>query len=712
MQVRHLMTTDYVQIQKDGTAREVLEQFLSKRQDLACIMDNGNFIGIVTKYALYRLLLKSHSIDTNIHDVMIREVVTVNENESVYFARELLLKEQVGHAVVVNSKGQVTGVMAKSDLIRGLTIETNNLVHRLKTLMNHLQESVLSVDLDLKVTSINASALDYLELKEDEITDKKITGCFPDLANDLNQCIHTEKSRLKRIKLASKTAIASFTPIKEWNSITGAMVVLKDVTAYETVAKELETTKRMEKILDSALKLAYDGVVITDHSGKVTKVNQGFLALYGFQSQDEVIGRPIDSVAPEFPSKKTVHSNEPFEGQLMDINGNKAILTQMPIIQNGKRIGEIFKVLYQQLEVWKDLFRHMEKLENEISYYRSELSKVSYQNDSFAQIISKSKRIDTLKKEAYIAAQTFSNVLITGESGTGKELFADAIHQTSGRPGAFVKVNCAAIPENLLESEFFGYAEGAFTGAKKGGKPGKFELADCGTLFLDEIGDMPLSLQAKLLRVLQEREFEQIGDIKTRKVDVRIVAATNKDLQQFIQEGKFREDLYYRIHVIHLRIPPLRERPEDIPLLCSFFLEKFKSRIPKTISGLTREAIEKLQAYEWPGNVRQLENVLERAFHFTSGKWMEAEHIILEPTATVFESGNASVTNAISANRSQPLNRKQLINETEKYALIQALSKAGGNRTKAAKILGISRSTLYQKLNKYQIKEETQFKIE
>lgn len=176
-------------------------------------------------------------------------------------------------------------------------------------------------------------------------------------------------------------------------------------------------------------------------------------------------------------------------------------------------------------------------------------------NDPFGLLISKSKKIDLLKKEAYIASQTFSNILITGESGTGKELLADGIHQSSGRPGAFIKVNCGAIPEELLESEFFGYVDGAFTGAKKGGKPGKFELADGGTLFLDEIGDMPLPLQVKLLRVLQEKEFERIGDTKTRKADVRILAATNKNLLEMVQAGTFREDLYYRIHVIQLRIP-------------------------------------------------------------------------------------------------------------------------------------------------------------
>lgn len=555
MLVQQLYSSNFIEVTRESTAREVMNCFLQEQQDLACVIEHGQLLGIVTKYALYRLLLKSESLDTTIGSAMIQSVVTVNEKDSAYDAKDVLVEKGIGHAVVLDDRGNVTGVMAKSELIKGLITSTHIVANRLKTLVDHLQEAVLSVNLDMRVTSLNTSALTLLQLVEEEVMDRSIAQFSSDLSAGFREAIQTEKSYIKRLYFPNATTIASFIPIREWTSITGAMVVLKDVTDYENVAMELESTKRIEKMLDSALELAYDGVLMTDMDGKITRANHSILSFFGFSSMKEIIEQPIDRIIPEISSEKSILQNESVEGELVEIQNKKAILSQMPIIQDGKKIGAIFKLIFKQLDVWKDLLHHVDRLEGEISFYRGELLKASMDNDPFGLLISKSKKIDLLKKEAYIASQTFSNILITGESGTGKELLADGIHQSSGRPGAFIKVNCGAIPEELLESEFFGYVDGAFTGAKKGGKPGKFELADGGTLFLDEIGDMPLPLQVKLLRVLQEKEFERIGDTKTRKADVRILAATNKNLLEMVQAGTFREDLYYRIHVIQLRIP-------------------------------------------------------------------------------------------------------------------------------------------------------------
>ncbi len=333
-------------------------------------------------------------------------------------------------------------------------------------------------------------------------------------------------------------------------------------------------------------------------------------------------------------------------------------------------------------------------MSNECSTKELEFVRLAHTNESFSHIITKNNRMQKLKEDAYIAAQGFSSVLITGQSGTGKELLANGIHHASKRQGAFIKINCAAIPESLMESEFFGYEDGAFTGAKKGGKPGKFELAKGGTLFLDEIGEMPLSLQVKLLRVLQEKEFERVGGITTQSVDVRILAATNQKLLQLVKEGKFREDLYYRLNVIQLEIPPLHKRLEDIPILCDQFIQKFQRYNPKGIIGVTTKAIQKLQNYKWPGNIRELENVLERAYQFCHENWIEDYHIQLENHAA-----SANQTGGFTS----PISRKEKLQDVEKNAIIEALSEARGNKSKAAQALGISRSTLYQKINKYQI---------
>jgi PAS domain S-box-containing protein len=711
MQVLQIYSSNFVSITRKCTARDVLKQFLNKKQDLACVIENEKLIGIVTKYSLYRLLLDNESLDVTVESVIKKNVFSLNENDDLYKAKAMLIEKNIGHAVVVNGAGHVTGIIEKSGLISGLITLTNNVVNRLTSLVNHLQEAVISVDLEMRVTSVNTAALSMFQLEEEELINRTITYRFPNLSDGLKDSINIEKSFIKRLYLPNTIAIASFIPIKEWSTITGAMVVLKDVTDFENVAKELELTKKIEKILESALELAYDGVLITDTEGKITRANHSFLSLFGYQSLQEVINRPIKDIIPDIDSDRSVFHNEKVGGELVQIQNKKAILTQMPIIQDGKQIGAIFKFIFKHLEVWKDLLQHMDRLEGEISYYRGELIKVTFKHDPFSLLISKNKKIDQLKKEAYITSQSFSNVLITGESGTGKELLADGIHQTSGRPGAFIKVNCGAIPDELLESEFFGYADGAFTGARKGGKPGKFELAERGTLFLDEIGDMPLSLQVKLLRVLQEKEFERVGDTRTRKTDVRILAATNKDLLNMVHNSLFREDLYYRLHVIQLHIPPLRERIEDIPLLCDFFTEKFKSKNFKQIKGLTREALVKLTKYQWPGNVRELENVLERAFHFSNSDWIDVDNIHCD-ISRVQSSWEFQQENLLPLPQSKVFNRKELLNEAEKSVLIQALTNEDGNRTKTAEILGISRSTLYYKLKKYNIKEESQFNTE
>jgi len=713
MKVSQLSSSNFIEITRKSTARDVMRYFLNQQQDLACVIENERLLGIVTKYSLYRLLLENKSLDTSIESIIIKNVVTVYEDESAYHAKDLLIKKGVGHAVVINKMGKVTGVMAKSELIKGLITSTNNVANRLKSLVNHLQEAVISVDLKMRITSVNSTALGLFQLREEELLNRSISQHFSNLSAGLQESIKTEKSFIKRLYFPNTTTIASFIPIKELNTITGAMVVLKDVTDFEKVANELESTKRIEKTLDSALELAYDGVIITDADGKITRINHSFLSLFGYHSLQEVINQPIKKIIPNIPSDRSILHNEKIEGEIVLIQNKKAILTQMPIIQDGKKIGAIFKLIFKQLEVWKDLLHHMERLEGEISYYRGELLKASFENDPFGLIISNNKSIVRLKKDAYIASQTYSNILITGESGTGKELFADGIHQSSGRPGAFIKVNCGAIPEELLESELFGYVDGAFTGARKGGKPGKFELAEGGTLFLDEIGDMPLSMQVKILRVLQEKEFERIGDTRTRKADVRILAATNKDLLSMVHKGLFREDLYYRIHVIQLHIPPLRERREDIPNLCEYLLGKFITKKAKHIDGLTKGALAKLAQYEWPGNVRELENILERAFHFSTSNWIDTEHIHLDMHQIQSDVEKQQEILPISLNTStRDLNRDEIMNETEKSVLLKALAKTNGNRTKAADMLGISRSTLYYKLKKFRIIEESQFKTE
>ncbi len=333
-------------------------------------------------------------------------------------------------------------------------------------------------------------------------------------------------------------------------------------------------------------------------------------------------------------------------------------------------------------------------------------------------------------------ADTPSTVLITGESGTGKELVAKALHEhSSRRTGPFIKINCAAIPKTLMESELFGYEKGAFTGATSS-KPGRFELADRGTLFLDEIGEIPVEMQVKLLRAIQESEFERVGGLKTIKVDVRLVTATNRDLEQEIQRGSFREDLYYRLNVVPLHIPPLRKRTGDIPLLVTHIIRKFNERLKKTISGIADDALAVLEAHSWPGNIRELENVLERTILFTKGDRIERTDLQLAgandaahahvaappapPAATATpQSGSGPITPPIydedddavvgehvgSASGSLKDIVRAETSRVERELIVKALEETGGNVTQAARLLKISRKSLQMKMKEFGLRD-------
>jgi len=328
------------------------------------------------------------------------------------------------------------------------------------------------------------------------------------------------------------------------------------------------------------------------------------------------------------------------------------------------------------------------------------------------RLVGQSPAIRTIYGVVEKVANTPSTVLISGESGTGKELIARALHENSSRhAGPFIKINCAAIPKTLMESELFGYDKGAFTGAV-GAKPGRFELAHGGTLFLDEIGEIPIEMQVKLLRVLQESEFERVGGIKTIKVDVRLVTATNRDLLAEVGAGAFREDLFYRLNVVPIHIPPLRERREDIPLLADHFIAKFNDRLKKEIAAITPEAIERLVAYQWPGNIRELENLMERTVLFCEGPEIRVSDLPPEvagaPAApSVLAGGHAA---GEEPPRAAPESLKEAVRaETERVEreLIQrALDATGGNVTQAARKLKISRKSLQTKMKELGLREK------
>ncbi len=336
-------------------------------------------------------------------------------------------------------------------------------------------------------------------------------------------------------------------------------------------------------------------------------------------------------------------------------------------------------------------------------------SPVAYTKESLLlheKIIGKDPIIRDIYRKVTLAADSDINVLIQGESGTGKELVADAIHELSDRKHApLIKINCAAYPESLLESELFGYVKGAFTGAIHD-KPGKFELAHGGTIFLDEIGEISLSLQVKLLRVIQEKTIERIGSVKTSRVNMRIVAATNRDLRYLITQNQFREDLFYRLNVFNIMVPPLRQRKLDIPLLANFFIEKFNDSTAKNIKGINRDALKLLMHYRWPGNIRELQNAIEHAFVLVQNNIIEREDLPLEITEQSLKEmhfkHNQDIDNEFSTDKLPYLKRRNRLNITKKQ-LFEILEQHNFNQTQTAKYLGMSRVGLWKKMKKFQL---------
>lgn len=447
------------------------------------------------------------------------------------------------------------------------------------------------------------------------------------------------------------------------------------------------------KLLDIVFGSTYYGTVIVNSAGIIQYMSNNYCKFLGIE-RGKVIGEHVTDIIENTRMHLVAQTGKSEIADLQFLGGNFVIANRLPIIQNNEIIGAIGTIIFRDLDDWNKMHNHIKELLTKQNYYRNEQSITNGIKYSISELIGESQEIQKIKERVKKIARGDISVLIRGESGTGKEIVAHSIHQCSNRSDKpFIKVNCGAIPEQLLESELFGYAEGSFTGAKKGGKKGKVELADGGTIFLDEIGDMPQHMQVKLLRVLQEKEFEPVGALHPKKVNVRVIAATNCPLEEMIEKKQFREDLYYRINAIQLFIPPLRDRTEDIPLLVDYFLKKYTVRIGKRITGINPKVISLMEKCDWPGNIRELENVIYASVHLTNDETLRIE----------------ALPDYIKKHENEKFEEKSLkdiVEETEKKVIEQALKKFKFDKKKVAKALGVGNSTIYDKIKKYQISDQ------
>jgi PAS domain S-box-containing protein len=457
----------------------------------------------------------------------------------------------------------------------------------------------------------------------------------------------------------------------------------------------------LSEILDGILENPYMGIIMIDTLGNINLVNKTYLEILGLK-EDDVLNKHILKVMPQSRLPEVLRTKEVHLADNWSVNGYDSIVFRMPLYKDGNLIGAMGQSLVLGAKGLKILSKKLKDLERELTVYKDVVSSIYSSKHCFESIVGEDENLLNVKSIAQRASNTGSTVLIMGESGTGKELFANAIHQGSSRKNRpFVRVNCAALPDNLLESELFGYEEGAFTGARKGGKPGKFEIANHGTIFLDEIGDMPLAMQAKLLIVLQEREVERVGGTKPIRVDVQVIAATNRNLEDMMKKGKFREDLYYRLNVVTLNVPALRNRPQDIYLLINYLLPKLNQRLHTSVEKVSKEALQLLCSYDWPGNVRELENLLERAINLADLN----QDTCLSPE--YFPSLSRPVVRTVPSIKPVDVeivdNLGEAVEKMEEEIIRRVLQKTHNNKAQTAKILGLNKSVLYRKLRKYKL---------
>ena len=450
-----------------------------------------------------------------------------------------------------------------------------------------------------------------------------------------------------------------------------------------------------------------EGILVVDASARIVWANdrwQRNIGSLGFTGIGEIIGRPVEEVVPNTLMRHVVETGKPI---LLDILENKAgtyLVSRFPLRdESGAVIGAVGLILYDQIESLKPLIGKLGRLQSELALAHKELARQRRTRYTFSNFVGNSERALEVKSRARRAAVLNTTVLLLGETGTGKELLAHAIHASSARAkGQFVSVNIAAVPDTLLEAEFFGFAPGAFTGADRKGREGKFKLADGGSLFLDEIGDMPLGLQAKLLRALQEGEIEPLGSNKLVPFDARVIAATSRDLPELVRRGQFREDLYYRLNVLPLRVPPLRERRADIPALVEALGEDMALRSGEAPPELTPDALALLAGQHWRGNIRELRNVLEQVTMRSDSQRIDSaqlERILREAGLEQIELP-ATLQSAHDTDEEAALLRPlaQQVAELERKAIAAALASTGGNKLATARLLGISRATLYERM--------------
>jgi PAS domain S-box-containing protein len=567
----------------------------------------------------------------------------------------------------------------------------------MEVIIDSTHDAMIAVDKLGIITLFNKAAQRLTKIKYEDAIEKHVEGVI--LNTRLPYILKTGESELNQKQpLGEINIITNRMPVKnEKGEVIGAVAVFRDITEVLELGLQVTSLKEMTSMFEGIFDSTHDAISVVDQDGYGVLINRAYTRVTGLLSAD-IMGKhcTVDIAEGESIHLKVLETGKPVMGERMRVGPNKreVVVDAAPIVINDQLKGSV-AVIHDLTEI--------KRLTNELDQAKSIIRKLEAKY-TFDDIIGNHERLTDAINKAQIAAATPATVILRGESGTGKELFAHAIHNASDRKYAqFVKVNCAAINENLLESELFGYDEGAFTGALKGGRVGLFERGNGGTIFLDEIGEISMGTQVKILRVLQEKEIIRVGGNKSISIDVRILAATNKNLEKAVSRGQFREDLYYRLNVIPIVIPPLRDRKSDIKKLVKQFIRKYNQEYGRMAEDISQEALGILELYDWPGNIRELENVIGRAminmvFNESVIKSYHLPQLLDEAmhAKAVFLKEKPSEISKME-------NLADKMGDFEKDYILRVLEINEGNRKKTAKVLGVSLRSLYYKLEKHGI---------
>ena len=577
----------------------------------------------------------------------------------------------------------------------------------LDRLLDSITSGVIAIDREGMIRVFNEAAARLLGVEKGKARGKSLLSIVPN--SGLVNVLRTGEAETGRPQpVGARTVIANRAPMFRDGELIGAVSVFQDVTEMEKMSRELDSTRALVRTLEEVLAGAGEWMVVVDANGIVTMISEEYAEFNGTTVADAV-GKHVTEVVENTRMHVVAKTGVAEIGERQTIHGRALIVNRIPLKDGNRVLGAYGRVVFKTVEQLRELASKMNLLESKVKYYEEELTHLRGARYTFGSIVGAGAAITAAKEEAERASRTDSTVLLRGETGTGKELFAHAIHAAGPRrAGPFIKLNCAAVPAELLESELFGYEEGAFTGARRGGKPGKFELAAGGTLFLDEIGDMPLPMQAKLLRVLQEKEVDRVGGTGPRRLDLRLIAATARNLEEMVGQGTFRADLYYRVNVIPIRIPPLREHPEDLGAIAEAFLARLSADTGEPKRRLSGELLGILRAYPWPGNVRELQNGLERAVAMSPREVLRPEHFPAHLLRLSLGVRRETTSGAAAAGGEEypakgPGSLASVKAEAERSAILSALAAVGGNRTRAAELLRIHRVKLHEKIKRYGI---------